>query len=63
MAEVGVHVGEVRVVVFQGVTHGGQDGRAQPLFAGPVQDVDAGVGGSQLIGQLTRAVGGVVVDD
>ena len=51
VAEVGVHVDEEVVAVVHGVAHAGEDGGAQAELAGAVQDVDARVGGGELVGE------------
>src|SRR5262249_58180615 len=63
VAEVAVHVHEVVVVVLHRVAHGSKNSGAEAELASAVQDVDARVGGGQLVGQLAGAVGRVVVDD
>ena len=57
MAEVGVHVEEAIVVVLDGVTHAGQDRRAQAQLAGPMQHVHLRIGRGGLVGPGSRAVG------
>src|SRR5438477_6842669 len=62
VAEVGVHVDQKIVFLVHGVAHAGENGRAQAQFAGAVHDVNARIGGGQLVGQPARAVRRVVVD-
>jgi hypothetical protein len=63
MAAIGVEIEQKLIAVLDRKSHGGECGRAQSQFAGPMDDVDARVGGFQFIGQLSGPVRRVIVDD
>src|SRR5712692_3743028 len=60
---VGVHLHEQLRTVFEAEPERVLVGAAQPQLAGTVQHAHAWIGGSELVGNLPRAVGGAVVDD
>jgi len=55
--EVGVHRDVDVEVVFDGVVHARENGRAEAEFAGAMQDVDARVGLGKFVGEGAGAVG------
>jgi hypothetical protein len=63
VAEVRIHLEDVRVVAFERPLEAGEVGFAESLLAGPVQDVHAGIARGSGIGELPRAIGRIVVHD
>jgi hypothetical protein len=64
VAEVGVHLDDGRG--FRLVEHAAKAVAIrdpEPFLPGAVQDLDPGVGRCQLVGQLSRAVRGPIIDD
>ena len=63
MRAVGVHLDEQLVARAEPPGEPREVGRPEPVLLRAVQDVDVLVGGRTAIGEIARAVRGVVVDD
>jgi hypothetical protein len=63
VGEVGVHLQDEVGAAVEGAAEARQVGRAEAFLAGPVEDLDARVGGREAVGDTAGAVGRVVVDD
>ena len=54
MAEVGVHLDDLLGAALEGDAEAVEVGAAQALLGGPMPDLDARVGGRQLVGRSAR---------
>src|ERR1019366_7126372 len=60
---IGIHLHDRAVPVLNGPAEPGDIGRAEPVFPGPVQHVDAGVLRRELVSEFPGAVRAVVIHD
>jgi hypothetical protein len=63
VGEVGVHLHDQLGARLERVAEPGHVGLAEPLLAGPVQNLDRLQLRGQVVGQLPGSVGRVVIDD
>ena len=61
MGEVTIHLHDEFIIAFQRPSETGTVGAAEAVLFGAVEDVDLGVLGGEVVGDLAGAVGGIVV--